>query len=250
MNLSLLSDIHVESQPFEAPQTDADVIVLAGDIGEGVSGLYWARRQEAFRGKPILYISGNHEFYGARLERMSVEIRHCATELGIHYLDNSVLDLNGVRFIGATLWTDFALFGEDLASVGKCLHVAQQFIADYSAIIYGTTGFMRPSHSMELHKVSRSFIERSLAAPFDGPKVVITHMAPSVRSIQDKYKEDLTSAAFASRLDHLVEKADLWIHGHVHSHFDYLVGSCRVVCNARGYPGEETHFQPEFTVKL
>lgn len=211
-----------------------EVVILAGDIHVGVKGLYWAEKTFS---KPVLYLPGNHEYYGNRLERMAVEMRACAKELGIHYLDNDVLELDGVRFIGSTLWTDFELFGSDMPAISKALHAAKNGISDFNGtIIYGTTGWYRPEQSVTLHRVSRQYITDKLAKPFDGKTCVITHHLPSMRSVSPHYAGDVLSAAFASNLDHLVVQADTWIHGHTHDTFDYELGKCRVVCNPRGYP--------------
>jgi predicted phosphodiesterase len=160
MELHVLSDIHLEFAHFNAPQSDADVIVLAGDIGVGVNGLFWAAFQEAFMGKPIVYVSGNHEYYGTRLERTAVELRATAKELGIHYLDNDMTEVLGVTFIGATLWSDFELFGA--AHLPVTLDVARTHLTDCGRIVYGTTGWIRPEKMIELHRISRRYLENTL----------------------------------------------------------------------------------------
>lgn len=211
-----------------------DVVILAGDIHVGLKGLYWAAQTFSL---PVLLVPGNHEWYGNRLERIAVEMRACAKELGIHYLDNDVLELDGVRFIGSTLWTDFELLGSGMADIGKALHAAKNGIADFNGtIIYGTTGWFRPEQSVTLHRVCRQFLADELAKPFDGKTCVITHHLPSKHSVSPRFASDVLSAAFASNLDDLVTQADLWIHGHTHDPFDYQLGKCRVVCNPRGYP--------------
>jgi predicted phosphodiesterase len=211
-----------------------DVVVLAGDIHVGVKALYWAAKTFS---KPVIFVPGNHEYYGNMLQRIGVEMRACARELGIHYLDNDVIEMDGVRVIGSTLWTDFELFGSGKAEIGKALHSAKNGISDFNGtIIYGTTGWFRPEQSVTLHRVARQFIVNELAKPFQGKTCVITHHLPSMRSVSPRFAADVLSAAFASNLDDLVEQADIWIHGHTHDSFDYALGKCRVVCNPRGYP--------------
>ena len=94
-----------------------------------------------------------------------------------------------------------------------------------------------PNQSMALHRVSREWLAGALAKPFDGPTVVITHHAPSSRSVHAKYAGDLLSAAFASNLESLMgkDRTAFWLHGHVHHSFDYELRGTRVVCNPRGY---------------
>jgi predicted phosphodiesterase len=252
MELHVLSDIHLEFAHFNAPQSDADVIVLAGDIGVGVNGLFWAASQEAFMGKPIVYVSGNHEYYGTRLERTAVELRATAKELGIHYLDNDMTEVLGVTFIGATLWSDFELFGA--AHLPVTLDVARTHLADCGRIVYGTTGWIRPEKMIELHRISRRYLEKHIENTPKGRRVVVTHHAPSMQSIPEHRRNNPLSAAYASRLDEWVGRADIWIHGHVHQRCDYEMGACRVVCNPRGYTeggmDQETGFQPGCVVDM
>ena len=217
------------------PEPDAyDVVVLAGDIHSHTHAIPWAA--ETFS-TPVIYLPGNHEFYNSHLHGMSVQLRKCAQEYpNIHLLDNDSVEIEGVRFIGATLWTDFMLFGSSMATIGKCLHDAKLYISDFSTIRFGSTGWFLPADSVKLFRVSAMYLRETLAEPFDGPTVVVSHHLPSMRSVAERYKSDHLSAAFASNLDDLVEMADLWIHGHTHDSFDYQLGKCRVVCNPRGYP--------------
>lgn len=252
MKIHVMSDIHLEFSHLIAPRTDADVIVLAGDIGVGVNGLHWAATQEAFLEKPVIYVSGNHEYYGTRLERTAVELRATAKELGIHYLDNDAVDIFGVRFIGATLWSDFELFG--VVRRPFALDIARSRLTDCSRIVYGTTGWIRPEKMIELHRISRRYIEDKIDDAPKGRRVVITHHAPSMMSIPERRRKKPLSAAYASQLDDLVSKANIWIHGHVHEHCDYEIGGCRIVCNPRGYTDdgrvEETGFKIDYIVEI
>lgn len=217
-----------------------------------MDGLRWAAAQEAFLGKNVIYLSGNHEYYGYRLERTAIEMRAMAKDLGIHYLDNDVVEIGGVHFIGATLWTDFELFG--VARCHLALNTARFRLTDCSQIVYGTTGWMRPEKMIELHRISRLFIEEKLSVATGGSRVVITHHAPSMKSIPTRRRNELLSAAYASNLDELVSGANLWIHGHVHHSLDYENGGCRVVCNPRGYVDDErveqTGFRPDLVVEI
>ncbi|MFH1870129.1 MAG: hypothetical protein ABIG36_05850 [Pseudomonadota bacterium] len=144
--------------------------------------------------------------------------------------------IDGVRFVGAVLWTDFMLFGNSMDMIGQCLREAKLRMRDFSTIRFGSTGWMLPADSVKLFRVSAMYLREELVKQFDGPTVVVTHHLPSKKSVAERFKSELISAAFASKLDHLVAKADLWIHGHTHDGFDYRIGKCRVVCNPRGYP--------------
>lgn len=249
MRLLVLSDLHLEHSQW-APDPDvaaaADVVILAGDIHAHTHGLEWAREQ--FSDKPVIYVAGNHEFYDAHLHAMSIQLRKAAQELGVHYLDNDELVLDGVRFLGATLWTDFLLHGA--ANLGNALHAAGDRITDFHSIRFGSVGWLRPGHTVLLHRVSRDFLAQRLATPFDGKTVVVTHHVPTSRAIAPKYARDILSAAFASNLDSLVELADVWIAGHTHIAADVSVGKCRVVVNPRGYPGEASGWNPRLLIDL
>ncbi len=86
MKLHILSDLHTEFSDFEAPETDADVVVLAGDIGVGTGGIEWAAGQ--FPDVPVVYVPGNHEFYGHDIG--TTDRLQAAAPGDIHVLDNRV----------------------------------------------------------------------------------------------------------------------------------------------------------------
>lgn len=266
MKLHILSDLHLEFGGWDAPVTDADVIVLAGDIGSHTHGLDWAVAQPAFAGKPILYVAGNHEFYGAELLGLRKQIHLKAADLQaaghrIHVLDNAAMEIDGVRFLGATLWTDYRLFGDGEAW-SYAMKQAKHGLTDHSVIFYVDRGetldsyamrsrLFLPEHAYRLNRTARNWLTQQLALPFTGKTVVITHHLPSRQSVAERFDADILSAAFASSLDSLVEQADLWIHGHTHDAFDYYLGKCRVVCNPKGYPREiGTGFRPDLVVTV
>lgn len=233
MKVRVLSDLHTEFAPFADTPTEADVVVLAGDIGTGTAGLHWAA--QAFGATPVVYVAGNHEYYGHEFATLRERLRKTARELGIHFLENSSVVLDGVRFLGATLWTDFQVFGP--AEEWFAMHAAREGMSDCRVIRDGDTSF-GPTRMAALHEASRGWLERELRSGFSGPTVVVTHHLPSLRSVAPRFARSLLTAAFASRRDDLVAQADLWVHGHTHDACDYRLGRCRVVCNPRGYPGE------------
>jgi len=250
MKLLVLSDLHLEFSNLLLPATDADVIVLAGDIWKGDNGIYWARA--AWPDKPIVYVAGNHEFYGKnRLETLA-KLRIAARATGVHFLDNEDVVINGVRFLGATLWTDFKLFGEDLYM--DCMLDAGSYLNDFRVIYEGDWNFS-VIDSINLHNASVAWLTKEIRAPFDGKTVVVTHHLPSADSVVPRFKKDLMSAAFASKLDHLMGKPVLWVHGHTHDNLDYKIRGTRVVCNPRGYcryegGGENFDFNQNLIVEI
>ena len=233
MNLHILSDLHTEFAPFEPPPTDADIVILAGDIGVGTGGLEWAA--ETFPEVPVIYVPGNHEFYRHDIS-LAQELIGASPE-HVHLLNDSACVIGGVRFLGATLWTDFEFYGEREAWYSR--RRAREQMADFSIIRNGGRAFT-PEDSVALHRQSVAWLDAELSAPHDGPTVVVTHHLPAEPSVADVYQGDALNPAFVSRLDGLIERhrPKLWIHGHTHTPCDYEIFGTRVVCNPRGYPGE------------
>lgn len=241
MRLLVLSDLHAEVAAFEPAAFDADVVVLAGDIHNGAQAPHWARR--AFPGHPILMVAGNHEFYDGELERVRDELRDAARLAQVHLLENEETSIDGVRFVGCTLWTDFRAFEAPGRTpqlpAEQAMRACGGLIADYFAIRVAAGGALRtftPQDAAGLHARSRAWLEGALARTHDGPTVVVTHHLPSWRSVHPDFARWVSNAGFVSHLDALVERADLWIHGHTHTSHRYRIGRAEVVCNPRGYP--------------
>jgi predicted phosphodiesterase len=265
MLIAVLSDLHLEFESFVPPPRlqAADVVVLAGDIHNGVEALCWARRN--WRDRPIVQIAGNHEFFGACWQTLLGEMRQVARELDIHFLENDSVVIDCVQFLGATMWTDFELY----AAPGRPLRLnaddakalMQQRMIDYSVIRWRdanespTERILTPDDTVLIHLLSRRWLADRLAARFDGPRIVVTHHLPSWRSVAPPFIRSASNAAFASDLDELFEPVALWIHGHTHHSFDYLVGTTRIVANPRGYPRksggfENPLFEPALLVEI
>lgn len=232
MKLHILSDLHLEFADLPVPHTDADVVMLAGDIHKGARGIEWARY--AFPEKKIVYVAGNHEFYGQHRPNTLARMRLVAKECDVHFLDDESVVIDGVRFLGATLWTDFLLFGVNERL--WCMNDAQNGMNDFR-VIYNGDKIFSPADSIRLHKQSVAWLTSELQTPFDGKTVVVTHHLPSSKSVAERFQKSALSAAFASNLDRLMgeDRACLWIHGHTHDTMDYEVMGTRVVCNPRGY---------------
>lgn len=253
MKLHILSDIHLEFGNLRLPEVDAGVTVLAGDIGVGLAGLEWAL--QTFQ-RPVIYVMGNHEFYGQRsMPDLWRKAREKVAGTHVHLLENDAVEIDGVRFLGSTLWTDFELFGDREGGMQAALDMN-----DYWSIItnYGA-GYtsnratrLTPKDTLRMHQESVSWLSKELGKQNDQPVVVVTHTAPHRGSLHPKYEHHRISPAFVSDLDGLVQHADLWIHGHTHDSFDYLAGKCRVVCNPRGYAGRELNpgFDPGLVVEV
>lgn len=233
MRIHLLSDLHLEVQPFRPRHTEAEVVVLAGDIDTGPRAIDWARRRE-WRDRTVLYVLGNHEFYRGHLSKVALEMKARASATpNVVVLDNDAHIVGNVRFLGCTLWTDFELDGED--NRRRALAAARAAIQDFRSIRYGSTGYLTPEQTVALHRQSLAWLQQELATPFPGKTVVVTHHAPHPGSIHERFRGSPLNAAFVSTLDRFMGRPALWLHGHTHNSFDYEVAGTRVVCNPRGY---------------
>lgn len=239
MKIHVLSDLHLEFSDYEVQVLDADVIILAGDINIGLKGLKWATKLLKKTRAHIIYLAGNHEFYRHEINDMRRKLKFYSTQIDdidieqrLHFLDVDEVVIDGVRFLGATLWTDFNLFGESMQK--ECMLEGEQNLNDFKLIEIGE-GKFRASDSIELNSKSVTWLTEKLNTKFEGKTVVVTHHLPSKLSVSERYQDNLLSACFASNLEHLLGYSDLWIHGHTHDSFDYVKNGTRVVCNPRGY---------------
>jgi len=247
MKIHILNDLHIECSDFTIPETDADVIVLAGDIGVGMAGLQWIEKHQL--NIPVIYVLGNHEFYQHDLSL--IETMQKSAGDNIHVLSDNAVEIDGVRFLGSTLWTDFNYFGESDKYFAK--QHARNNMADFSAINYEGKVFT-PDDAITLHHKSRGWLKCMLEDNFQGKTVVVTHHAPSSGSVHPRFAQDLLTAAFVSNLDDMMDgsRIALWIHGHMHDTCDYEVFDTRVMCNPRGYvPYEKsTGFVPDLVIDV
>ena len=175
----------------------------------------------------------------------------------VRVLDGDEAIVDGVRFLGTTLWTDFMLFGEG-AERAAAMVEAERSMRDFSRIRVGELPekLFTPADSAALFRIQATWLESRLAEPFPGPTVVITHHAPSKRSIHPRFADSLLNACFVSDAERLIDgrRASLWIHGHTHDSFDYVLNGTRVVCNPRGYArngvNENRGFDPNLAIEI
>lgn len=252
MKIWVFSDLHLEyadlRQPLEIP--DADVCVVAGDLCRApANGVHWLAENIA-HAMPCVYVAGNHEFYGGGIYEGLVDGRIAADRFdNIHFLENGSVVIDGVRFVGATLWTDYRIEGHP--EVAR-FH-ARERMNDYRKIATRRSPWKRfvPETAYRMHQDSRRYIETALKSD-SVPAVVVTHHLPHANSIPARFKGDLLNAAYASDLSQVIEDGQpaLWVHGHTHDSADYHLGKTRVVCNPRGYDYENSKFEPNFVVAI
>lgn len=271
VKICFMSDLHLEVESSKsgrsakpggilsaAPEelvVDADIVILAGDIHTRSRGPEWAAA--TFPGMPVVMVGGNHEVYRDSLYANVARNRAQAASFGslqdglqhINWLEREVFVMPGLRVLGATLWTDFRLFGETERLMSQI--VARRDMNDFHLVDVldshrRETRRFDPTDAERIHKLTIAFLESELAKPFDGVTVVTTHHAPSILSIPTEHQEHLLSAAYASDLKEFIitHQPALWVHGHIHSTLDYRIGRTRIVCNPRGYfPG---YLNPDF----
>ena len=239
MKIQLASDLHLDllhtrwpEERLISPAQDADVLVLAGDIHQGTRAIEAFESWDASRKIQIVYVTGNHEFYGDSMEAVEQRLRESSSTCGIHYLERQTLVIGAVRFLGCTLWTDYAL--RSMFSREHVMGEIQKRLMDHFQIRSGM-GLFTPQDALDVHISSRQWLTEELAKPFAGKTVVVTHHGPHPLSVHPRYAGDKLNAAYVSDLSSLLPKVDLWLHGHVHDSFDYQVGRCRVVANPAGY---------------
>lgn len=248
MKLHILSDLHLEfgAMPRNYAPPPCDVVILAGDIGTGRSGMAWAMTTFP-PDLPVIYVCGNHELYG-RSFALYQELKAKADATpNIKFLECESVEINGVLFIGATLWTDFCLYDDPVKAA-----IEAKFGMNDFRLIEGMSVDLWTSRN----RFGREAIERALERHAGKPRVVVTHHGPSPGSIPTRFAGDAMNAAYVSRIlqempEHLWPQ--LWAHGHTHDSFDYLANiTTRVVCNPRGYVGHELNpdFKIDFVVDL
>jgi Icc-related predicted phosphoesterase len=276
VKLLILSDLHLEfGNTFAPPAEGYDVAIIAGDIAvPAAKAVYWAKRPSTFRGaKGVIYVPGNHEFYGSVLQPVTAEMKRAAQGSKVHALDCGEVVIDGVRFLGCTLWTDFALRIDSqvgtYSDAPRSMDIARRLMSDFRLIsteaspeeLAGSKATPRPltpEDTLDLHQAHRQWLASKLAEPFDGPTVVVTHHAPHGQSLAARFADDWCSGAFVSELpEEFFDVPALWVHGHTHTSFDYRVGNCRVVSNPRGYlvgpmgrTPENEHFDPTLVVEI
>lgn len=251
MKILVLSDIHLERWKYSHSILECDIVVLAGDIAPGLDGIDWIN--EAFPPNvEIVYVPGNHEYYHQPLIQHNERLELYAETCMINLLQNRTVVLKGIRFIGATLWSDFKLYG--MPEIAKLQ--APRVMNDYVCIRYDDSTVdspLLPYHLESEFNFSKKFIHQELLKPFDGPTVVVTHHAPSEQSIAAQYVGHPTSVYYASRLENMIldTQPALWVHGHIHQTSDYWIDKTRVIANPRGtdvFPNDT--FDPNLIIEL
>lgn len=235
MRLWIVSDLHCDASLWSPAAVPAhNILVVAGDVSNSPEGaIAELQRIAQFTPAPIIFVPGNHDFFGSRLD----DAFDGLVTGGVHVLrPGAPVEIGGVRFVGSTLWTDWQLRDQEFQAQAW----AARHMPEYGYVTRADGELIWPRDVYDEHQRHRRAIEELLQVPHDGPTIVVTHHAPSIRSIHPGDRTDVSAAAYASDLTEIIERhrPELWVHGHVHHAVDYAVGDTRVVCNPRGYQSE------------
>jgi Icc-related predicted phosphoesterase len=233
------SDLHLEFERSPADRLTIPIhpgttaLVLAGDVHDDLDGLDAFVRPLAGQ-LPVILVAGNHEFFTHELNDTYAALADwSASVANVHFLQNQAVDIDGLTFLGCTLWSDFG--HADPALMRK----APAMMTDYSVIAdrEGPRGRLTPERILAEHRRSRLFLEDNLQKLDRARTVVVTHHAPSLRSTREKGED--WDRLYGSDLDPLIEDYGpaAWIHGHVHDSFEYTTCRTTIACNPRGYLG-------------
>jgi Icc-related predicted phosphoesterase len=284
MKITPVSDLHLEFGDLELENTqDADLLILGGDIliaqdlhdhrpivsdveqaiisktsNLGTRQLIAMRfrnflKRVSDRFPHVIYIAGNHEFYHGKYPDAYDYIRNEVANINnLYFLEQEYKRIDDVIFIGGTLWTD--MNRRDSLTISACAGMMN----DYRTIRMPSKGYakLRPEVTIRQHNLTVNYIKRILADNPNEKTVVVGHHAPTKLSCKPKYEKDhLLNGAYSSDLSEIMlnnPQIKLWTHGHTHDCFDYTIGTCRVVCNPRGYVGYEDDpgFNPNLVIEV
>jgi len=263
MIIRILSDLHTEFGPYQVESTPEDfdtTLILAGDIGLYKHVEYAKFIQElAGRFCRILMVSGNHEFYSGKMYTEQEKFESRVDRPNVHIMHNDKMVIDGILFVGGTLWTNYRN-GDPIV-----MWDAEQGINDYKKIRVAKNGYrkLRATDVLAEHHITHRYIVDTVEAEKDNYEkiVVITHHAPSRQSVECMFKNSPLNDAYVNDFDYWIDEhgPDLWIHGHVHQSWDYMIGNTRILCNPKGYPREgrdgstynqNADFEPTLRIEL
>ena len=260
MKIKILSDIHLEH--YNACQVfpwigEGDILILAGDIlcaknlkkNGYLKSVYLRFLEDCSKNyEKVLYVKGNHESWGCEYGDVDKTIRKFLPN-NVHLLENDAVIIDNFTFVCATFWTNFRN-----ANPIEMLD-AEMYMNDYKQIKFKVNGIyrkLRAQDTLNFHNQSRDYLLNQLETLKDNV-FIITHHAPSYQSVSENFRTTSCNSAFCNDYDGLIlnnPQIKYWVHGHTHTHFNYKIGECNVICNPCGYPGQNTKFNPNFILNI
>lgn len=229
MKLQIFSDLHLEFGDLPAVRNDADVIIAAGDVGVGLQGIHWLKQFDC----PVIYVLGNHEYWGEDYTDFIDKVWQESSGTNVHFLENESVIIDGVRFLGCSLWTDYRNGDTHI------MRAALQGMNDFRYITDNEEQ-LRPERLLDAHRQSVDWLEELLSDDYGEKTIVVTHHAPSLKSWH-RNPDDGYQFCYCSDLEYMMHSYDpvLWVHGHIHRGRDYKINGVRIYCNPRGYMNYE-----------
>ena len=269
MKIALCSDLHLEFADLDIKNADgADVLVLAGDIMTAqelhdfpeedaptiqIDGMSRRDKAKMYRKflqrcsrefKHVLYVAGNHEYYNGKWSQTITTLRNeCAKFDNVHFMENDTLVIDDVVFVGGTLWTDMNR-GDPLTK-----QIVESSMNDYRTIRVESRSYgrLRPDDTIGCHIQTLDYIRKTVDGDSTKKYFVVGHHAPSKLSTKPQYESDIhINGAYSSDLSEFIldrPQILVWVHGHTHHDFDYVIGTTRIVAHPRGYVGYERSTQ-------
>lgn len=259
----VVSDLHLESSNMKLENLQCDVLVLAGDISQDFSILPRFFEYNVPPEVEMIYVPGNHEYEGKRDYQVMNNLKELEEEFpNLHVLQNSAIDLHGIRFIGTTLWSNFE--GQGITYKEEVKKWCKFNVVDFTYIFkkMNNDGYNQKHSSWTPEDMEKEFNKAYQFLEYELkkretqlPKFVVTHFAPTDLSLDPQYKKGLHSAYWVNHLPEIMGFSDYWVHGHTHSSFDYDFEGTRVICNPRGYSktydlSQNVNFNKNFSIEV
>jgi Icc-related predicted phosphoesterase len=248
MKFQVVSDLHLE---FEFPNLKSDkdtTLIIAGDLCElnNKHHIRFFLDKYAFEYHSILHVPGNHEYYYSDLgaaQRYNDNFLY--NYPNVYLLDNNKITIDNIDILGTTLWTNF--FNEDFSS----MYYASRNMNDFFCIdikIKKSLRTFRVEDAVNLFNKNKKWIESNLT---NNTTIVVTHHAPSLKSLSPRFINDVLNGAYVSDLEYIMvnnPQIKYWIHGHIHDFITYKINETTVICNPKGYYSENKNFDNNLTI--
>jgi predicted phosphodiesterase len=239
VKIRLLSDLHLEGYRYYYEYAGEDIVVLAGDIH--TQGRHDFILDQIPTAVQILFVAGNHEYYGAVFETANEYFKDLENKYSnFKFLNNESASIRDVEFFGGTMFTNWELDND----VWTAKQRAKDGIADFEWISkIGRDGQERRWNTDDHLQEHLAYTERLVQwkNKLAEKRVVISHFVPHPEGSDPKFAGSALNPYFISNMEQYMTGVDVWLYGHTHSSCDKVINGCRLVCNPRGYGTENAH---------